>query len=38
MGQLTSLPYTQRSFDGIFEILACISAILITFAFEDFIF
>lgn len=38
MGQLTSLLYMQWSFNGIFEILACISAILITFAFEDFIF
>lgn len=38
MGQLTSLLHMQWSFDGIFEILACISVILITFAFEDFIF
>lgn len=38
MGQLPSLLYMQSSFDGIFEIIAGISAILITFGFEDFIF
>lgn len=37
MGQLAARLYTQQSFDGIFEILAFISAILVIIAFEDFI-